>query len=65
MLSIINKIISFQCSSLGIMQNLVDLLNTKILCWRPSTVNWRKEYEIDDLKNIRSFHKKNENMINI
>lgn len=48
----------------GIMQNLVDLLDMKILCYKPSLVNWKREYDIQDVLNSR-LDKKKDKLINV
>ncbi|CAF0707847.1 unnamed protein product [Brachionus calyciflorus] len=48
----------------GIIQNLVDLFEIKILCFKPSLINWKKEYDLHDIINSR-FNKKTDKLINV
>jgi hypothetical protein len=35
------------------MQNFVDLLEMQICIFKPTFINWKKEYNIEDIKDLR------------
>ena len=41
--------------SLGCIQNLVDLIDRRILCYSPVNINWAKIYSIDDFNQAIPF----------
>jgi hypothetical protein len=57
-LSIYNTDYYYFIFSFGFLQNFIDLIDTKILCLKPTMVNWKREHDIQDVLNSRLDKKK-------
>lgn len=47
----------------GIIQNLVDLVGVKFLCFKPTNIDWKREHDIQDLLKNRLDKKKDSFMV--
>ena len=51
--------------SFGFVQNFVDLIDMKLLCLKPTMVNWKKEHDIQDVINSRLDKKKEKGTLDV